>query len=80
MKIPVVLEPTSEYIHDNWYDWGDSYEERGVTHLVLRCRHDYIYYDLEMADMWCPDCENEHLNDHERLEYLISHFEEGDDR
>lgn len=75
MKIQIAETPTSAYVlDDDWSEYGND-----ELHLALRCRHDQIFYDKEVEDMWCPDCQNEHLTTDERLEYLRSHDEPGDE-
>lgn len=75
-----IKDESSTLVYDSDYDdveLGNDYQR---VHLHFRCRHDNIFYDRDIEDMWCPDCENEHLETDERLEYLRSHFEEGDYR
>lgn len=60
MNISVTVEPTSTYIHDDWYDMTELREELEVWHLALRCRHDCVMVSLQDG-VYCPDCENEHM-------------------
>lgn len=73
-----VKDKSCVYVYDQDYDdvwFADDYES---VHLHFRCRHDWIEYDRDTKDMWCPDCKNEHLTTNERLEYLRALWEEGD--
>lgn len=71
-KIKVQVVDTSALYHDQEWDWGEFMRSSRVDihHIAMRCRHDCIYYDREVEDMYCPDCQNEQLNEPERLEYL----------
>lgn len=71
-QIRIKEEPTSAFVLDN--DMSEGNFDEGLR-LVLRCRHDRIEYDLNTQDMWCADCQNEHLSTIERLEYLRAHDE-----
>ena len=67
MTIKIEKEPSSVYTNDIDYEWQDIL---GAIHLTFRCRHDCISYDLDIDNMWCPECDNEDLTEREREQYL----------
>ncbi len=52
MTVKVQVIPTSEYLHDDKFDW---YDEKDARHLGFFCPHDCI--KVEGGEIWCPDCE-----------------------
>lgn len=53
MTVKVQIIPTSDYLHDEKFDWYDG----ETHHLGFFCPHDCI--KVEAGEVWCPDCEKD---------------------
>lgn len=79
MIIEIEREHPSVYIHDENRDYRKMSNGHKELHISLRCRHENISYDLDLNDIFCPDCFNKHLSHEEHREYLRAYSTYGDD-